>query len=384
VIVFVHGILSSGESAWGQPSWPELLAAESEFDGIGIYVFTYQTSLRSRTYGIADVAEFLREHLRLNNLLAMRKIVFVCHSMGGIAVRRYLVANQRELIAKKLKIGLLLVASPSLGSRDANMLSLLSFALQHTQAAVLRFSQANTSLDELHRDFRTLLAGGELSVEGRELTEDRPIAIKRWFGLWRQVVEPFAASQYFTSPGCEPFRVPGSDHASIVKPLQNDAVQHLMLKRFISERIIGMDDATEPLQLLSAHLQPPVVARRLGLKSVGGNSLCIAYDPLLRRTRGTGTLQLRVALEGDFPADGSAVFALRQAHSSGWSRTFPSNICNEWSWAIEPEPKPYELALAVVGDLPPKGNLRITVSDEFGGKAEKLESLEPARRKSKE
>jgi pimeloyl-ACP methyl ester carboxylesterase len=152
VVVFVHGILSSGESAWGRPSWPELLAAEPELKNVGIFIFSYQTGLWSSTYGIADVADELREHLRLSNLLSMRKIVFVCHSMGGIAVRRFLVANQRVLIAKKPLIGLFLVASPSLGSRDANMLSLLSFALKHTQAAALRFSQANTSLDELDKE----------------------------------------------------------------------------------------------------------------------------------------------------------------------------------------------------------------------------------------
>jgi pimeloyl-ACP methyl ester carboxylesterase len=240
IIVFVHGILSSGEDAWGRPSWPDLLAAEPELNSVGIFVFTYQTGLGSRTYGIADVADYLREHLRIANLLSKPKIVFVCHSMGGIAVRRFLVANQLALIADKTSIGLFLVASPSLGSRDANMLSLLSFALQHTQAAVLRFSQANTSLDELHRDFRTLLSSDRLFIEGRELTEDRPIAIKRWLGLRRQVVEPFSASQYFHKPGCEPFRVPGSDHGSIVKPLHKGAIQHLMLKNFILEVILPL------------------------------------------------------------------------------------------------------------------------------------------------
>jgi pimeloyl-ACP methyl ester carboxylesterase len=233
VVVFVHGILSSGETAWGSPSWPDLLADDQDLEKVGVYVVTYETGLRSRTYGIADVADYLREHLRLSKLLEKPKIVFVCHSMGGIVVRRFLVANQAELIAKQPSIGLFLVASPSLGSRDANMLSVLSFVLQHTQAAALRFSQANTSLDELHRDFRALLSSGKPSIEGRELTEDRPIAVKRWLGLWRQVVEPFAAGQYFYKRGFEPFKVPGSDHVSIVKPLYTGAIQHLMLKNFI-------------------------------------------------------------------------------------------------------------------------------------------------------
>ncbi len=31
-VIFVHGILSSGETAWGKPSWPELLKAEPGFE----------------------------------------------------------------------------------------------------------------------------------------------------------------------------------------------------------------------------------------------------------------------------------------------------------------------------------------------------------------
>jgi pimeloyl-ACP methyl ester carboxylesterase len=234
-VVFVHGILSSGETAWGSPSWPELLKAEPQLKHIGIFVFTYRTSFASRTYSIADAADALREHFSIDGLWSVPNIVFVCHSMGGIVVRRFLVANQAKLSDLHPAIGLFLVASPSLGSRDGNLLSALSFALQHTQAAALRFSQANTSLDELHRDFRTLLNGRKLCIVGRELLEDRPIKVKRWLGLWRQVVEPFSASAYFHQPGCEPLRIPGSDHMTIVKPAQPTALQHVALKRFLSE-----------------------------------------------------------------------------------------------------------------------------------------------------
>ena len=153
--------------------------------------------------------------------------------MGGIVVRRFLVANQVRLIDLQPKIGLFLVASPSLGSRDANLLSVLSYVLQHTQGSTLRFSQAITSLDELHRDFRTLLTSGRLSIVGRELTEDKAILLKRWLGLRRQVVEPFSAAAYFHQQGYEPFRVPGSDHVTIVKPLSESAIQHQMLKSFL-------------------------------------------------------------------------------------------------------------------------------------------------------
>src|SRR5262249_40961777 len=42
----------------------------------------------------------------------------------------------------------------------------------------------------------------------------------------------------FNKRGCEPFKVPGSDHLSIVKPLHSQAIQHLMLKKFIFQFIM--------------------------------------------------------------------------------------------------------------------------------------------------
>lgn len=70
-IVFVHGILSGGEAAWGQPSWPELLANEPECQDAGVFVFSYQTSLSSGTYSIGDVVDALREHFNLEGLYSV-------------------------------------------------------------------------------------------------------------------------------------------------------------------------------------------------------------------------------------------------------------------------------------------------------------------------
>ncbi|VTZ62316.1 alpha/beta hydrolase family protein [Sinorhizobium medicae] len=276
-VVFVHGILSDGHTAWGEPSWPEILRAEPSLEHIGIFIFTYRTSLNSRTYGIADVADALREHFGIDELWSVPNIVFVCHSMGGIVVRRFLVANQARLSDLRPTIGLFLVASPSLGSRDANMLSILSYVLRHTQAATLRFSQANTSLDELHRDFKTLLNGGKLTIVGRELLEDRPIKVKRWLGLWRQVVEPFAASAYFHQQNCEPLRIPGSDHSTIVKPLQSTALQHVALKRFLNQlpelaRSAHGQSDSKSARIDSAAPQIPSVEAKTGVARSDGHA----------------------------------------------------------------------------------------------------------------
>jgi len=148
-------------------------------------------------------------------------------------------------------------------------------------------------------------------------------------------------------------------------------------------RLGHMDKATEPLKLLSTVRAAPRVARELGLESGGGNSLCVAYDPLIQRPRGAARLELSFALEGAFPPNGGAEFALRVMRNS-WTRIFRSEICNDWRCIIERDPEPYALALVVVGNGPPKGNLRITVIDEFGRTEEKLEPLDSGRDQAKE
>jgi hypothetical protein len=79
-----------------------------------------------------------------------------------------------------------------------------------------------------------LKEGGTLRIEGKELVEDKFIELKKIkLGIvWgRQVVEPFSGARYFG----EPYKVPKSDHFSIAKPDDKNAIQHRLLSRFVSE-----------------------------------------------------------------------------------------------------------------------------------------------------
>lgn len=133
-VIFVHGVLSTGESCWSNSNgayWPDLLKSEASLSDIGIYVFTYQTGFFSGMYRLGDVVDALKEHLRLDNVIgARRNLIFVCHSMGGIVVRKFLVERANDLIDQECRIGLFLLASPSLGSSYANWLAPLARFLQ--------------------------------------------------------------------------------------------------------------------------------------------------------------------------------------------------------------------------------------------------------------
>jgi hypothetical protein len=154
--VFVHGILSSGEACWKHRNgtyWPEILKNATELEYLGIYVFTYQTGFFSGSYRLSDIVDSLKEHMRLDGVLDCDRLFFICHSMGGIVVRKYVVERATELIEADRKIGLFLVASPSLGSSYADWLSGLARLVGHAQADALRFVGDNPWLMDLDKEF---------------------------------------------------------------------------------------------------------------------------------------------------------------------------------------------------------------------------------------
>jgi len=229
-VVFVHGILSSGDACWRHSDgtyWPDLLADEPDLKSIGIYVFTYRTDVFSGSYSLSDTVDALKEQMRLDSVLDSDRIIFVCHSMGGIVVRKFLVERQADFVNSGKAFGLFLVASPSLGASYADWLSPLVALMGHSQSKVLRFVRNNEWLMDLDKEFTNLKEARTLDLSGKELVEDKPPILSK---LWRRpVVESFSGARYFG----EPVKVPDSDHFSIAKPSDRNAFQHRLLVEFI-------------------------------------------------------------------------------------------------------------------------------------------------------
>ena len=229
-IAFVHGLLSSGAVSWRHANgcyWPSLVA--DAVPEAGVYVFSYRTDAFSGTYRLGDAVDALKEHMRLDGLLGCRTIVFVAHSMGGLLVRKLIVERQADFRRGDISIGLFLVASPSLGSRYANLAETLARAVGHTQVDALRFSQSNAWLLDLDKEFQNLKEAGDLRLVGKEIVEDTFVTLRSL--LRRQVVEPFSGARYFG----EAFKVPGSDHFTIAAPDSPEAIQHRLLLRFVHD-----------------------------------------------------------------------------------------------------------------------------------------------------
>jgi pimeloyl-ACP methyl ester carboxylesterase len=248
-IVFIHGFTSDAK-CWLNKNgtfWPSLLSREDTFAGCGIFVFNYLTNFNSSAYGVNDIADSLREFCNQHQLFASKATVFVCHSMGGIVARRFLVSEQSKLgYNNSVKnIGLFLIASPSLGSDYANKGKPLAGLMQNEQAQYLQFSDRNTLLNQLDRDFLKLKEAGNIEILGKELIEDKPLKNVPFIArplLRRPIVLPFSAARYFS----DSYKIPGSDHDTIAKPENERSVQHLALKHFLETCQAAWLSSAEP------------------------------------------------------------------------------------------------------------------------------------------
>lgn len=242
-VVFAHGILSNGEKCWKNNNgsyWPELLKLEPELTDIGIYVYSYQTGFLSGYYSISNIVDDFKERLiTLDGVAEYKNIIFVCHSMGGIVVRKFIVERVNDLIDRNISVGLFLVASPSLGSTYANWLEPLAKFAGHEQAKALKFSQGNQWLNDLDKTFFNLKESNRLKIYGKELLEDKFVILNKWL-FRKQVVEPFSGTRYFA----EPIKIAHSDHSSIAKPHSNKALQHRLLCTFIKDNTLPLINYT--------------------------------------------------------------------------------------------------------------------------------------------
>ena len=201
-------------------------------------MFSYRADAFAAGYSLGDAVEALSAYLRMDRLLDLETLIVVCHSMGGILVRQFLVARESAL-GKHMRIGLFLVASPSLGSGYANLLKIIAKAFGHSQALALQFAANNAWLNDLDRNFINLKESRRLFIEGRELVEDELIAFPTFFR--RQVVPPFSGARYFG----ESIKIPRSDHFTIAKPKDRNALQHRLLVDFISNLLPRRESINE-------------------------------------------------------------------------------------------------------------------------------------------
>lgn len=232
-IVFVHGILSNVRDCWLDPVgpgqtpqhfWPEMISKDPEFGSAGIYLAGYHTSTRSANYDIRQSALDVRDALVRDRVLDKQNIVFVAHSTGGIVVRQMLTRSPELFVGKN--VGIVLIASPSLGSYWANRANVLIQMFGNEMAGQLR--RGDAYLTGLHADFRELLQSRRLRIEGIERCENIMIVpIPLWFDQ-HLVVDKESCATYFG----EPRVLPNTTHFTAVKPDSRTHPAYLAVRDF--------------------------------------------------------------------------------------------------------------------------------------------------------
>lgn len=126
-IVFVHGVLGNALSTWTNDEtdayWPEILANDEVFKNWSVFVHEYPTRLLSSAPTIHELSDHMYHTLLNSRVLDHQSLVFVCHSMGGLVTRSFLI-DRRELVEKVHSLHLYGV--PTSGSQVANVASIAS------------------------------------------------------------------------------------------------------------------------------------------------------------------------------------------------------------------------------------------------------------------
>ncbi len=241
VIVFVHGIFSDSRGCWlavdskdqtRSQYWPALISGDARLEHPSVFLGGYATSMDSGPYDMRQAAGELRDALKRENVLQKERIIFIAHSTGGI-VARFLLFHNQDLFRGKA-IGLVLYASPSVGSPFASMLSFLS-EFYNNQLG-LQLKPDNPQLIELDKDFRELLYNpnsdpDNLKIVGAEGVENFFILHRRFLPDKKLVVPESSASHYFGAP----VYLRGTNHFTTVKPPGIDHPGHELLITFYNK-----------------------------------------------------------------------------------------------------------------------------------------------------
>jgi hypothetical protein len=264
-IVFVHGIFSDSRSSWChnpcdawyqkllyaivpklKPTlvyWPDLVKRDSRFDTASIFLGGYHTDVDSRNYTIRHCSTELFDALDrginkgVDPVLSQRRILFVCHSTGGIVVRHMLEKNWRSFQNKS--VGLLLIASPSTGAALATRLKYLARVFKNGLAEQLQ-NTGNESLDELDERFFGLIKNEQIpQLTIKEACEAHFIFHNKWLPFSHDEVVPQKSAERYAIPAKILF---DTDHFSCVKPSSENHVSHELLVDFFSK--CGFNPAT--------------------------------------------------------------------------------------------------------------------------------------------
>ena len=257
LLVFVHGHDSDELKTWTSGNkgiyWPELILTDRRLSSFDLYVARYHAAATSPNWRIEDAAAELWGRLNrdsedgLKAPLSRQRVIFVCHSMGGIVLARCLTHQRAKLLNAK-RIGLLLIAVPFYGSGYARLAG-PAVSLLFRNYTTAQLGTNDPSLRELSNDFRSLIDSVP-GIVGAELYEQVGfrIPLSRFF---KRVVEPPPIRFMFESQV-----LAKTTHSSIAKPTTLNHPTHLALVSLVNT-YTNLDALTKVSLPFSEHVFEP-------------------------------------------------------------------------------------------------------------------------------
>lgn len=269
-VIFVHGFFSSSSTCWlnkeSKTYWPELICTEQRIPKVSVYMGGYYTKIDSgKLYGVRQCAQELFDaisrdtHNGLPAPTKKTKLLFICHSLGGIVVRYMLESKSHSFVNHN--IGLVLMASPSMGSDYAdNFRTIINFYRNKLGQQLSKDNDILHDLDDRFKDFLDERHNG--TFHGVEAVEHLGMFNLKWLPGFSPIVCKESAARYFKSR-----ILPGCDHSSIVKPNNHNHPSHNFLVDFFTNKFTP-DFEAEPKKLTPSHD-----------KDSYNNALFDIYDP---------------------------------------------------------------------------------------------------------
>lgn len=251
-VIFVHGILSNSDACWRNTKaytyWPDLVRNDPQFEDPAIFVSGYTAGLGAGLYDVPAAADdtlaFLRNPGTRPAPMDKDRLLFVCHSQGGIVVRQMLYAHSDEFREKR--VGVVLCGSPSWGSLYGTLMAPLALLIRFRQGTAL--SWGGSALRTLDRGFLQLLDRKRIpDLTGVCLGETRGRILRIPIP---KVVSEASATRYF------PWHpIPATTHSSLVKPASIRDIAHVRLRDFaLTHRFLTRNEFKAALTALLASM----------------------------------------------------------------------------------------------------------------------------------
>jgi pimeloyl-ACP methyl ester carboxylesterase len=249
LVLFIHGLGGSGEETWDK--FPQFLRQDEEFARkYEIAFFSYPTMLVRTIFSrkapsIQELAAGLRTQIE-NRYAEFPSVVLVCHSLGGLIARKYLLDEFKAKRQTRVK-GIVLFAVPNNGADLAGVANVISW--RHRQ--VRQLCRGSDLIELLNEDWYTM--GLPKVVRAKYVT-----------GTQDRVVDRFSARATWGNPDVD--TVIGKGHRDIVTPERANDDVVIILKRFLKTLAnVHTAEATESKAERGARSE---VASPVGLEAI--------------------------------------------------------------------------------------------------------------------